>query len=165
MTPGHCGGAFSTTTLPAASAGPILWHARFTGALNGVIAATTPMGKRSSMAILPKPIGEASRGTCSPSMRTASSAERLSVSTDRSISAPLSRIGLPVSRLIVSAMAGLRATSNWATRRRIFARSVAGSFAAAAFAPTAAARARSRSAAFERGAVETGEPRYGSQIS
>ncbi len=39
---GACGGGFSTMLLPAAIAGAILCAARLNGALNGVIAATTP---------------------------------------------------------------------------------------------------------------------------
>ena len=45
--PGVCGAGFQTTALPAAIAGPILWQARLNGALNGVIAATTPTGNGS----------------------------------------------------------------------------------------------------------------------
>jgi hypothetical protein len=37
---------FSTIVLPAASAGPTLCATRFSGKLNGVIAATTPSGVR-----------------------------------------------------------------------------------------------------------------------
>ena len=49
--------------LPAAIAGAILCAARLNGALNGVIAATTPTGKRSSQASLPAPIALPSSGT------------------------------------------------------------------------------------------------------
>jgi len=37
---------FTTTAFPAAIAGPTLCATRFSGSLNGVIAATIPMGKR-----------------------------------------------------------------------------------------------------------------------
>ncbi len=37
---------FTTTAFPAATAGPTLWATRFSGSLKGVIAATTPIGKR-----------------------------------------------------------------------------------------------------------------------
>ena len=57
---------FTMTALPAASAGPTLWHTRFSGKLNGVTATTTPHGTRSVKAILPPPPGAPSTGIVSP---------------------------------------------------------------------------------------------------
>ena len=54
------------TALPAASAGPTLWHTRLSGKLNGVIAATTPHGTRSVKPSLPAPPGAPSSGSTSP---------------------------------------------------------------------------------------------------
>jgi hypothetical protein len=81
--------------------------------------ATTPTGNRSMKQILPTPIALASRGTCSPSMRTASSADSESVSCERTISAFASLIALPVSRAMMSAMESARSTSSppWPWRR------------------------------------------------
>ncbi len=121
-TPGDCGGALSTMALPAAMAGAILWHARLKGALKGVMPATTPTGKRSRNASLPAPIAVPSSGTCSPSIRMASSAESRIVSWDRVTSARASLIALPVSRDMVSAMPSARSTTRAATLRRSAAR-------------------------------------------
>lgn len=118
-----CGGALSTIELPAASAGAILWQARLNGALNGVMPATTPTGKRSSSASLPAPIALPSSGTCSPWMRIASSAESSSVSCERITSAFASLIDLPVSRDMISATASARSRSSALTRRNSAARS------------------------------------------
>src|SRR5918994_3155958 len=43
-TAGACGGGLTIVVLPAAKEAASLWVSRFAGALNGVIAATTPTG-------------------------------------------------------------------------------------------------------------------------
>ena len=108
--------------LPAARAGAILWQARLNGALKGVMPATTPTGKRSRKANLPAPIAVPSSGTCSPSIRIASSAESRIVSCDRVTSARASLIAFPVSRDMTSAMASARSTRSAATLRSSAAR-------------------------------------------
>ena len=93
-----------TTLLPPASAGPILCIARFSGKLNGVMAAITPSGSRTVMAQWPLPAGDASIGTTSPCNRCASSEENSSVMAERSTSMRASLIGLPVSELTAIAI-------------------------------------------------------------
>ena len=54
------------TALPPAMAGPTLWQTRFSGKLNGEIAATTPTGTRSVKPSWPVQVGAPSRGMVSP---------------------------------------------------------------------------------------------------
>ena len=56
----------STTGQPAAIAGASLWATRFSGKLNGLMAATTPIGTRSASPIRPAPEAVAPIGTTSP---------------------------------------------------------------------------------------------------
>ena len=70
---------FSTTGQPAANAGPTLWQTRLSGKLNGEIAATMPIGTRSTTPSLFSPAGCASIGTISPASRRHSSAEKVIV--------------------------------------------------------------------------------------
>ncbi|GBD11734.1 hypothetical protein HRbin23_01409 [bacterium HR23] len=98
------------TLLPAARAGPTLWHTRFRGKLKGLMATTTPQGTRM---VKPKRFpapGEPSRGTTSPPMRFASSAETVRVCTARLTSNRLSAMAFPSSRVIVRANSSARAS-------------------------------------------------------
>ncbi len=78
-------------------AGAILWTTVFSGALNGVIAATTPTGTRMVKARRPSLPGAAATGTSSPAIRTDSSADSRIVATARSISPAASSGVNPVS--------------------------------------------------------------------
>ena len=57
---------FRMTALPAASAGPTLWHTRCSGKLNGLIPTTTPHGTRRVKPIWVFTPGAPSRGITSP---------------------------------------------------------------------------------------------------
>ena len=133
MQVGASGGALNTTALPAAMAGPTLWQAMLNGALNGTMAPTTPTGKRSSMASLPAPSSLPSSGTCLPSMRIASSAQKPIVSAERLTSMRVSLSALPVSSVMAQAIASLRSRISACTLLRRSARRYPG--AAAAHAP------------------------------
>ena len=99
-----------TTEFPAASAGPTLWHTRFSGKLNGVIANTTPHGTRSvNPKRLPVP-GAPSSGTTSEPSRLASSAGPMIVSTARDTSTRDSARILPSSSVIVRARSSARSS-------------------------------------------------------
>src|SRR6266511_2476785 len=64
----------STTAQPAASAGAILCATRLSGKLNGLMAPTTPIGRRRVNASFPSPACAASIGTISPESLRASTA-------------------------------------------------------------------------------------------
>ena len=113
---------FRTMGLPAAMAGASLWAARFSGKLNGEMAATGPTGTRRVMASRPVPCGARSSGRNSPEMRRASSAATSKVMAARSTSVRASRSGLPASPAMVRAMVSRSAVSPAATERRISAR-------------------------------------------
>ncbi|CFM82567.1 Uncharacterised protein [Bordetella pertussis] len=80
----------STTALPAAKAGATLCSTVFKGALNGVIAATTPTGTRTVNPSLCSAPGLAWNGTMLPVRRSASSADSSSVTLARVNSAEMS---------------------------------------------------------------------------
>ena len=61
MTSGSLDGGFSTIGLPEAIAGASLWAARFSGKLNGLMAAIGPMGKRRVIPIRSLDAGHAGR--------------------------------------------------------------------------------------------------------
>ena len=94
---GVCSAGLSTTALPAARAGPTLCTTVFSGALNGVIAATTPTGTRMVNASRPSLPVVAATGISSPAIRTASSADSRRVATARVISVAASAGVKPVS--------------------------------------------------------------------
>ena len=95
---GSFDGGLRTIEQPAAIAGASLWAARLSGKLNGLIAATGPIGKGRVMPIRPFEDGRRSSGIISPVIRSASSAPSRKVRTARSTSTRASRIGLPASR-------------------------------------------------------------------
>ena len=97
ITSGSLDGGLSTIVLPAAIAGAILWTARLSGKLNGLMAAIGPIGNRRVMPTRSLPFGIRSSGIISPVIRSASSAPSRNVSTARSTSTSASRIGLPAS--------------------------------------------------------------------
>ena len=117
----------STTGQPAAMAGPTLWHTRFSGKLNGEMAATTPMGTRWTKASLPTPAELASMGIISPARVRATAAENRRVSTARAASTRAVLMGLADSAEIDRANSSFRAAKATAARSRISARSNAGS--------------------------------------
>ena len=107
------------TELPAARAGPTLWHTKFRGKLNGAIAATTPQGTRT---VKPKgwvTPGAASRGTVSPWMRLDSSDDRVMVWTALDTSVVASARVLPSSMEMVLARSRCRSASMSAALRRM----------------------------------------------
>ena len=63
---GSFDGGLSTIEQPAAIAGASLWAARFSGKLNGLIAATGPIGNRRVMPTRPFDDGMRSSGIISP---------------------------------------------------------------------------------------------------
>ncbi len=114
---------FTTTALPAASAGATLCITRLNGALNGVTAATMPSGSRIAKAVRPSPPGSASgAGTGSPSCSIAADVAA-SVYVARSISRRASRIALPVWRLIVDASSSFRSRMRSAASGELAVRS------------------------------------------
>lgn len=108
---GVCSDGFSTTALPAASAGPTLWTTVFSGALNGVIAHTTPSSMRRGKPMRPDWPGVPSIGTNSPPKRRASSADSRSVITAR-------RTSLPASCRVNPASAAKTSSSSLARRSK-----------------------------------------------
>ncbi len=84
---GTCGAGLTTTQFPAARAGATLWATRFSGALNGVIAATVPTGHRVITAMTPAPPGMASGGGLGRGRASAAEAAARSVHGTREASA------------------------------------------------------------------------------
>ena len=111
-----------STALPAAKAGPTLWQTVLSGALKGVMAATRPSGTRMAKPIRSAPPGAPSKGTSSPSIRLASSAESVSVWSARAISPSASLTGKPASATSVSRKAPSRSATRSRTRWRMAAR-------------------------------------------
>ncbi len=128
-----------TTGQPAASAGAILCATRFSGKLNGEIAPTIPIGKRSVKPSFPSPAGEASMGTTSPASFRASTAANVYVETARCASTRACFSGLPASAEIRCAASSRRSSSSFAVASRMRARSCAGNGLASA--PAAASSA------------------------
>ena len=152
-----------TTGQPAASAGAILCATRLQGKLNGEIAPTTPIGRRSVNASLPSPACAASIGIISPTSLRASTAANVYVDIAREASTRAVLIGLPASSQIVRATSSCRRPMSPATFTRISARLCAGSgLSSARAAASTAARA---SAAPLRGTRPTTSPEYGERTS
>ena len=105
---GVCEAGFSTTAQPAASAGAILCATRLSGKLNGEIAPTTPIGRRSVNASFPTPACDASIGTTSPASFRASTAANVYVDIARAASTRAAFIGFPASAEIVCATSSCR---------------------------------------------------------
>ena len=103
-------------------AGASLWATRFSGKLNGEMAATTPIGTRRVKASRPSPIWAASTGTISPVRRRASAAAKVNVLTARLASMRAVLIGLADSRAMVRAKSSARSASRRAAASRISAR-------------------------------------------
>ena len=128
---------FTMVALPPMIDGPSLWASRFRGALNGVIAATTPIGRRCENAQRGRPPGVVSVGICSPASRSAARADNRSVSAARTTSRRVSRIGLPVCHVIVAASRSESRSTRPARRSTIATRLWIGR-APATFAPATA---------------------------
>ncbi len=94
---GSFDGGLRTIGLPDAIAGAILWAARLSGKLNGLMPAIGPIGKRRVIPTRSFELGSRSSGMTSPVIRSASSAPRRKVRLARSTSTSASRIGLPAS--------------------------------------------------------------------
>ena len=90
----------STTGHPAAMAGATLWATRLSGKLNGVMAATTPMGSRRVNPSLWPPALLASSGTISPVAVRATAAANRNVSMARATSMRAVVMGLADSALM-----------------------------------------------------------------
>ena len=113
------------TALPAAMAGATLCATVFTGALNGVIAHTTPSGTGMVKPIRPPCCGAPSSGIISPTRRRASSADRRKVWMQR-FSSPCESVSVkPASVRITSMNCSLRDSIKSAARSRIAPRSYA----------------------------------------
>ena len=108
--------------FPAANDAPSLCASRFAGALNGVMATTTPAGARYVSAVLPTPRPQPATGSTSPPIRRASAAHTASVSATRSISPRPSLTGLPSSRASSAASSSRRSAARRAARSRTSAR-------------------------------------------
>ena len=120
---GVCDDGLRITALPAASAGATLCATVFSGALNGVIAHTTPSGTRSVKPRRPACCGAPSSGTMSPRRLRASSADSRKVCTQRRSSPSASLAGKPTSICNTRTSSSLRCSSNVAARSRIAPRS------------------------------------------
>ena len=140
---GSLDGGLRTIGLPEAIAGLILWTARLSGKLNGLMPATGPMGKRRVMPTRSFDEGMRSSGIVSPTIRSASSAPSRNVSAARSTSASASRAGLPASRVMRAASSSRRSRTPALMSRRIRPRSYAGSVRVVSNARTAAVTASS----------------------
>src|SRR5579862_620853 len=160
---GVCDAGFSTTGHPAASAGASLCATRLHGKLNGEIAPTIPIGRRTVNASLPSPACAASIGTSSPASFRASTAANVYVDIARDASTRAVLIGLPASSQIVRATSSCRRPINPATLTRISARLCAGSGSASAAAAASTARRASSAPLF--GACPTTSPEYGERTS
>ena len=160
---GALSAGLSTTPHPAATAGPILCAASVSGKLNGVIAATTPTGTRIVKPRCPAPAGCASSGIPRPANDRASTAEKISVCTQRSASPSACFIGLPFSAEIIAANSSRRACTSMATRSRISARSAAVS--PACIASQAPSTAGPTASASSQGTAPTVRPSHGEVTS
>ena len=120
---GSLDGGLSTIGLPLAIAGAILWAARLSGKLNGLMPAIGPIGKRRVIPIRSFEAGIRSSGISSPVIRSASSAPRRKVSVARSTSTSASRIGLPDSSAMSRPISSRRARIPALISRRIRPRS------------------------------------------
>ena len=123
ITRGSLDGGLSTIGLPDAMAGAILWTARLSGKLNGLMPAIGPIGNRRVMPTRSLLAGIRSSGITSPTIRSASSAPSLNVSTARSTSTRASRIGLPASAAMSAPSSSRRARTPALISRRILPRS------------------------------------------
>ena len=150
-----------STEFPAASAGPTLCITRFSGKLNGLIAATIPQGTRIVNPNCPDQLGAPSRGTVSPWILFASSAEPVKVCTALSTSTRPSAITLPSSSVIIRACSSRRSSSRSAAFFRIRYRSCAGIFAITLAPRAALVIAASMSDSSDLGIVSISLPSYG----
>ena len=149
------------TELPAASAGPTLCITRFSGKLNGLIAATMPQGTRMVNPNWPDQLGAPSRGTVSPWMRLASSAEPVRVCTARSTSVRPSAMTLPSSSVMMRPCSSRRSSSSSAAFLRMLYRSWAGILAMILAPRAALVIAASMSDSSALGTVSISTPSYG----
>ncbi len=94
---GVCDAGFRTTGQPAAIAGATLCATRLSGKLNGLIAPTTPIGRRSVKPSLPTPASLASIGIISPARSRAAAAANVNVDTARVASTRAVLIGFAAS--------------------------------------------------------------------
>ena len=101
--------------LPAAIAGPTLWHTRCSGKLNGLMPTTTPHGTRRVKPSLPFTPGAPSSGITSPERRFASSADSTMISRARVASICASARILPSSWVMVRARSSARSRIRSAT--------------------------------------------------
>ena len=120
---GSLDGGLRTIGLPVAIAGAILWAARLSGKLNGLMPAIGPIGKRRVMPTRSLDEGIRSSGMTSPVIRSASSAPSRKVSVARSTSTSASRMGLPDSRAISRPSSSRRARRPALISRRMRPRS------------------------------------------
>ena len=131
-----------TTVLPVTSAGMIFHVGIASGKFHGVMAATTPIGRRTDMAAL----SGISAGTVWPYWRRPSPAMKYVMSTPSWTSPRASGSTLPISCVISRERSSLRSRISSATRKRISARFGAGTSRQRSKAAFAASTARSASA-------------------
>ena len=94
----------STTAFPATKAGASSCATRFKGKLKGVMATTTPTGSRRKKLIVFLPLDIASVFIVSPCIVRIVSADKVTVSMQRSTSTRANAIGLPTSSVMVLAI-------------------------------------------------------------
>ena len=119
---GACGGGLTIVVFAAAYDAPSLCARRLTGALNGVIATTTPTGARNVIAVVPTPRSHPGVGSTSPPKRRHSAAQMAKVSAARTTSPRPSFMGLPSSSASSRAISSTRLLSRPAARSRTSAR-------------------------------------------
>ncbi len=151
---GVCASGLMTTALPSASAGAITRMPRITGAFQGVIAPTTPIGTRWAKLMRPRSVvGSSSPNGCPASAE----ASRISPTLMRVSWVARARIS-PVSRTSQSITDGARSSSSAAARRRIAARSSNDVAAHAGWAAAARSAASATSVASARPTVARRSP-------
>src|SRR3954454_23769821 len=160
---GVCDAGLSTTAQPAASDGASLWATRLSGKLNGLIAPTIPIGRRSVNASFPSPACAASIGIMSPTSVRASTALNVYVDIARDASTRAVLIGFAASAQISCAASSCRRARPAVILTRISARLCAGS--GSRIAPSAASTARRASSAPAFGTRPTTSPENGERTS
>ena len=143
---GVLGAGLSTIGAPQAMAGATLCATRLSGKLNGEMPSTGPIAKRRTIAMRPSAAASVSRRCSSPENLRASAPQR-KVDTARATSALAHMIGLPFSALISCAISSDRSAKRRETWSSAAARVAALRVRLARVTVSAAATARSISAA------------------
>ena len=153
----------STTALPPASAGATLCATRFSGKLNGEMAAITPRGSRMVQPKRFSPLGSASIWTRSPAVRLASSLAQRKVLAPRLASTRASLSGLPPSAAMMRAICSAFSSMRCDARSRIAARFQDGVQRNASAATRARSSTRSMSSSVAVGMRASSAPSHGAR--